>query len=671
MIKEQAKKRIDRLRTLIEDLRYRYHVLDDPSVTDDAYDALFHELDKLEKRFPDLATPDSPTQRVGGKPLEKFRKVSHQTMMLSLNDAFSREEVRDWEARTHKLLGGRTPLNYFAEIKMDGLAVSLIYRNGKLVSGATRGDGKVGEDITHNLKMIRAIPLALRIDKIPASLRTLAARRVEIRGEVYMPIASFRSLNAAQAHRKEQVFANPRNAAAGSLRQLDPSITASRNLAFFAYDLLGASLATHEEKHEAAELLGAPVNPNSRRCSSAEEIFAYHQHIEKLRAKLPYQIDGIVINVNDVRTFDKLGVVGKAPRAALAYKFAPEQATTTVQDVIIQVGRTGALTPVAIFKPVLVAGSTVSRATLHNADEIARLDVRIGDTVIIQKAGDVIPDVVAVLKELRHGRGRMFHIPKTCPVCKRAVVRRAGEAIHFCTNARCLARHREGLYHFVSKGAFDIEGLGPKIMDQLVGEGYVKEPADLFYLKKTDLEGLELFAEKKAENIVLAIQKKKHIPLARFLYALGIRHVGEETAIALAQHFGTLDRVMRAGGEEFAAVQDVGGVVGKSLVQFFADARNAAVVHNLLRAGIVVTRAQRVTSTKLAGKTFVVTGTLDSLTRDAAHGKIRMAGGEASSSVSKNTSYLVVGAEPGSKLAKAEKLGVKILSEKEFLRIVG
>lgn len=670
MTKQQAHKRIDRLRTLIEDLRYRYHVLDDPTVTDDAYDALFHELIKLEKQFPNLATADSPTQRVGGKPLEKFRKVVHETPMLSLNDAFGRDEVREWEARMQKLLGGKMSLDYFAEIKMDGLAVSLVYEKCRLVYGATRGDGRVGEDITHNLKTIRAVPLTLRLEKIPSSLRILAVKRVEVRGEVYMPIASFTSLNTAQARRKEPIFANPRNAAAGSLRQLDSGITANRNLAFCAYDLLGLPLATHQQRHEVAKVLGTPVNPYSRRCSSIEELFTYHQHIEKVRATLPYQIDGIVINVNDVRTFEKLGIAGKAPRAALAYKFAPEQATTTVQDIIVQVGRTGAITPVAVFEPVHVAGSTIVRATLHNADEIERLGVRIGDTVIIQKAGDVIPDVVAVLKELRNGRERVFRIPKACPVCKHAIIRREGEAIHFCTNSHCPARHREGLYHFVRKGAFDIEGLGPKIMDQLIGEGYVKEPADLFHLKKSDLEGLELFAEKKAENILVAIQQKKHIALQHFLYALGIRHVGEETAIALAQHFGSLDKVMHATKEEFAAVEDVGSVVGESLVQYFSDAHHGAIVRNLLHAGVTVAHADRVTSTRLNGKTFVVTGTLDSLTRDDAHSRIRKAGGEVSSSVSKNTSYLVVGDNPGSKLQKAEKLGVQVLSEEEFLRLL-
>lgn len=669
--KEQAKARVEKLRRLINGLLYRYHVLDDPAVTDDAYDALFHELQTLERRFPDFATPDSPTQRVGGEPLKKFRKVEHATPMLSLNDAFHPNEVRDWVARLQRLLPS-TPLGaYYAEIKMDGLAVSLVYERGKLHYGATRGDGRIGEDITQNLKTIREIPLELETDRLPAALRPKARGSIEIRGEVYMPLASFEKLNHEQKKNGQPLFANPRNAAAGSLRQLDPNISAARGLSFFAYDLLSDfKEKTHEERHAIAKILGFPVNPFSKRCATVNDVDAFHKRIEHLRPALPYQIDGIVVNINDNALFTRLGVVGKAPRAAIAYKFTPEQATTVVEDIRLQVGRTGALTPVAVFTPVHVAGTTVARATLHNEDEIGRLDVRIGDTVVLQKAGDIIPDVVAVLKELRHGKERLFRMPKKCPVCGRPVTRKTGEAIHFCTNELCPARHREALYHFVSKKAFDIEGLGPKIIDQLMSEGLVREPADLFHIKPNDLEGLELFAEKRATNLSQAVQGRKKIPLARFVYSLGIRHVGEETARDVAQYFGSLEALRTARAEDLLVVPNIGNVVAASLAQYFQSAVGKSIVGNLLRAGIEVERAHTKAPGKLSGKSFVVTGALDSMNRDEAHEAIRMLGGVTPSNVSKKTDYVVVGAEPGSKLAKAEKLGVKILDEKEFLKMV-
>lgn len=671
MTKSDAATRAEKLRRLIHRYSYEYHVLDAPTVPDAVWDSLKRELAELEGQFPELVTPDSPTQRVSGTPLEKFEKVQHAVPMLSLNDAFTVEEVRAWEERMRKLLRTAAPLDYFAEVKMDGLAMSLVYKGGALAGGATRGDGKVGEDVTQNLKTIESIPLVLQIDRLPRRLRAAARGRVEIRGEVYMPRAAFEALNRAQQKAGAQVFANPRNAAAGSIRQLDPRITAGRKLDFFAYDLLGdLGQRTHEEHHELARTLGAKTNPYSKRCHGLEAVVRFHAAIAKLRPTLPYQIDGIVVNLNDDGFFAKLGVVGKAPRAALAFKFPAEQATTRVRDIRIQVGRTGALTPVAVLKPVGVAGTVVSRATLHNADEIERLGVRIGDTVVVQKAGDIIPDVVRVMTDLRTGKERPFHMPVRCPVCDHAVGRKKGEVIHYCNNERCPARHHESLYHFVSKRALDIEGLGPKIIDQLVGEGIVKEQADLFRLVPDDLESLDLFAEKKAANIVAAIAARRKVSLPRFLYALGIRHVGEETAIGLAARFGTLDRVMRARKNEIEAVEDIGGVVAESIVAFFSRAENRRTIRNLRAAGVDIVREQRTTSMKLAGKIFVVTGTLASMTRDEAHSRIRKAGGSVASSVSKNTSYVVAGSDPGSKRAKAEQLGVPVLDERRFLAML-
>lgn len=672
MTRSQAIARMEKLRTLINQYSYEYHVLDRPSVPDAVWDSLKRELVHLEQTYPELVTPDSPTQRVNGKPLAKFEKVHHGVPMLSLNDAFSRDELAEWEQRVKKLLGSRVHPRSFCEVKMDGLAVSLRYRRGVFVQGATRGDGAVGEDVTQNLKTIEAIPLRIHINRLPERLHKKAQEEVEIRGEVYMSRDAFARLNELQKKQGEPVFANPRNAAAGSVRQLDPRITRQRRLGFFAYDLptdLGQK--THAESHALAKLLGCPVNPLSQHCKTIDEIVAYHMRIGKKRDVLPYQIDGVVINVDDLRLFRKLGVIGKAPRGALALKFPAEQATTVVEHIHVQVGRTGVLTPVADLKPVLVAGTTVSRATLHNADEVKRLDVRTGDTVVIQKAGDIIPDVVRVVAELRSGKERIFHMPVRCPVCKAKVEQASGEVAHYCTNTSCPARHLEGLYHFVSRKAFDIDGLGPKILDQLAAEGLVKEPADLFALKPSDLEPLELFAEKKAEKLYRAIQDRKRISMARFLFALGIRHVGEETAIALAQHFGTLHRLMKASGEDFEKVPDVGPIVAKSLAGYFSHLPNRSRIQRLLDHGVRVQAAQQVQSTRLKGKTFVVTGTLETMTRDAAHSRIRQGGGEVSSSVSRKTDYLVVGEEPGTKLAKAEKLGVRVIDEQDFLRLLG
>jgi DNA ligase (NAD+) len=673
MTKTQAAARITKLRAEIEHHRYLYHVLDRQEISDAALDSLKHELEQLETEFPDLVTPDSPTQRVAGQPLPGFTKVRHSVPMLSLNDTFSEEEFRSWVERVSKL-DRRAGRDYYAEIKMDGLAMSLVYEGGLLKTAATRGDGQVGEDVTQNMKTIEAIPLRLNMERLSPAARRRANGRVEVRGEVFLPKANFEAMNREQEAQGLPAYANPRNTAAGAVRQLDPRITAARKLDFFAYDVVtDLGQATHEESHKLAQDLGFKVNPLNQHCASADEVLAYHEKIGQKRAALPYWTDGIVVNVDAIVVFRELGVVGKAPRGAVAFKYPAEQATTVVEDIQVQVGRTGALTPVAHLRPVQVAGSTVSRATLHNANEVARLDVRVGDTVILEKAGDVIPDVVEVLPKLRPASAKPFRMPNRCPVCRQPVHRDAEGAIHYCINDSCPARAREGLYHFVSKKALDVAGLGPKIVDVLVDEGLVRTPADFFRLQREQLIGLPLFAEKKAEKIVAAIQARRRVGFGRFLFALGIRHVGEETARALAQHFGSIKRLREATEEELAAVADVGTVVARSIAEFFHQPSAEKLLSALSDAGVVIEQEARPPQKAgpLAKKTVVVTGTLGTLSREEAHEKIRQAGGKVVSSVSKKTGLVVVGENPGSKAARAQALGVRIVTEREFLKLVG
>ncbi len=672
MTKTAARQRIAKLRVEIDRHRYLYHVLDRPEISDAALDSLKHELAQLEGQWPDLVTPDSPTQRVGGRPLNEFAKVRHRTPMLSLNDAFSTDEVTEWVDRIKRLLPSNlsAQLDYYAEIKMDGLALSLIYRAGVLVRAATRGDGTTGEDVTQNVRTIEAVPLRLNDAKLKPSVAQKLRGEVEVRGEVFMTKKVFEALNARQAKRGEPVFANPRNAAAGSVRQLDPKITAARQLDFQAYDLatdLGQT--THEQCHELLKQLGFKSGERNRLCSDLKEIEAYHESIGKLRPSLPYWTDGIVINVNNLELHRRLGVVGKAPRGSIAYKYPAEQATTVVQDIQVQVGRTGALTPVAHLKPVRVSGSTVARATLHNIDEIRRLDVRIGDTVIIAKAGDIIPDVIQTLPKLRTGREKIWHLPKQCPACGSKVLRRPGEVAAYCSNPKCYAQTRERFYHFVSKAAFDVDGLGPKIIDQLLDAKVVRDPSDIFKLTEADLKPLERFAEKSAANLVKAIQASRQASLSRFVYSLGIRHVGEETAVALANQFASLEHIRSASADQFNAVPDIGAVVAKSLAGYFYDSANQAFVDRLLKNGVVVINPRRV-SKKFKGKSFVFTGTLEHFTRAEAKTLVRNHGGQTSESVSADTDYVVVGSEPGSKADKARKLGVKTLTEVEFIKLV-
>lgn len=687
--KKDAAARAAKLRASIDEYRYRYHVLDESAISEGALDSLKHELWKIEQAYPELVTPDSPTQRVAGAPSPQFKKAPHAKPMLSLEDVFTQEEFEEWIERLRRRVPGLRQ-DFYAEMKMDGLAVSLEYERGELVRGSTRGDGRVGEDITSNIRTIEAIPLALRapseaelkkflgdfgdgldLPRLKKAVARLLEGKAEIRGEVYMPKKSFDAINAAAKKAGEPVFANPRNAAAGSLRQLDPSITASRKLAFFAYDLVThEGLVTHEQGHELARLLGFATNPWNLRCKDAEEVLELHGKIRKRRESLAYWTDGLVVGVNDNALFERLGVVGKAPRGMIAYKFPAEAVTTVIREVRWQVGRTGAITPVAIMDPVFVAGTTVQHATLHNLDEIGRLGVRVGDTIVLEKAGDVIPKVVQVLPKLRTGKEKKIVPPKKCPSCGVDVVRREGEVALTCPNRDCPAKDLGRLLHFVSKRAFDIDGLGEKIMEQLMAADLVTQPADLFELAPGDLEPLEGFAEKSAANLVQAIDAAKRVPLARFILALGIRHVGEETAVSLAEAFGSMEKLRAATLDDLNAVPDVGDVVAESVHGYLHDPRRSAEIDRLFEVGVEIEKPKRLAAAPLKGKIFVLTGTLETLSRDEAKDRILELGGRVSSSVGKDTSYVVVGADPGSKAEKAKKLGRPVLSEKAFLAML-
>ncbi|MGB0757707.1 MAG: NAD-dependent DNA ligase LigA [Patescibacteria group bacterium] len=660
MKKNEAKKRIEKLRDEIQYHRYLYHVEDREELPESVVDSLKKELFDLEQEYPDLITADSPTQRVAGRADAAFQKVQHAVPMLSLQDAFDRQDMEDWQKRLERIVPG--PYEYFIEAKMDGLAVSLVYEDGVLVRAATRGDGKVGEDVTHTIRTIEAVPLKLKnIPKTP--------HQIEVRGEVFMSEQAFNDLNELQVKRGDKEFANPRNAAAGSIRQLNASLTAERGLSFMAYDIItDLGQKKHADVHEMLKDLGFVAGEHNAVCKDIDAIFARYKELEKKRNKLKYWIDGVVVQINDIKTVKQLGVVGKAPRGMIALKFPAEQVTTRVEDILVQVGRTGVLTPVAVLEPVAVAGTTVSRATLHNMDEINRLDVRIGDTVVVQKAGDIIPDIVEVLKKLRDGSEKKFKMPKEFMGSK--VYKSEGEVQHYVENKKIFAIEKEQLYHFVSKPAFDIVGLGPKIIDQLLEHGLIQDAADLFRLVPGDLESLEGFATVAAEKTVSAIQEKRLISLPRFLYALGIRHVGEQTAFTLASHLHDLENIQKAPVETLENLPDVGGVVAKSIASYFADEDHEDFLKRLL-SFVKVQGFAEVGQTLLSGKTFVLTGTLETMTRGEAQDAIRKAGATVSSSVSKQTSYVVVGTDPGSKYAKAQELNVPILSEKEFTALLG
>lgn len=663
MNKAQAKDRIKKLKTQIDSLRFRYHVENDPSVTDDVYESLIREVKAIEKEYPELSISES-FNRVAGAPLDAFVKVTHTKRMLSLNDVFDQSELRTWSARMEKLLEG-TAHHYFAEIKLDGLAVSLVYENGVLVQAATRGDGFVGEDITENAKMITTIPLMLTAP---------FPQTVEIRGEVIMRKRALDALNKLQAEKGLPLFANTRNAAAGSVRQLDPSVVKLRDLDFFGYDVFsdGEVFPTHHDKHEALRSMGVPVVPHEARTAQVDDLIPFIEEVAGLREKLAFNIDGIVICVDETELQEKIGVVGKAPRYAVAYKYPAERVTTVVQNITVNVGRTGVLTPLAHFTPVLVAGSTVSKATLHNIDQIQRLDIRVGDTVVIQKAGDVIPEVVQVLTDLRTGKEKKFTMPKVCPVCSAVVEKRDAQTkestvAFYCTNDECPAKHTRSIIHFVHM--LDIYEVGPKVIDRLQDEGLISDAADLFALTEADLAGLERFGEKSAQNIIAAIRDKKHPPLDRFIASLGIQHVGVETARDIALHFVTFEKFWNGSGEDFDSIANIGPAVVASIDEFRKKTTSVHLVQKLLEFGVTPVPIIKNNDGVFAGKTFVLTGTLPTLSRDEAKAMIQAQGGKVSGSVSKATDYVLLGESAGSKQKDAERLGVTMLDEATFLKM--
>jgi len=661
-----VRQEIERLRQEIERHNYLYHVLDRPEISDGAYDRLFRRLLELEAACPELVTPDSPTRRVGASPAAGFAAALHAIPMLSLANAFSAAEIRDFDGRVRRLLG-RDEVTYLAEPKLDGLSVELVYRDGRLVRGSTRGDGVTGEDVTANLRTIRSVPLRVRsIDgKVPAL--------VEARGEVYVDREDLVSLNRGREKEGLAPFANPRNLAAGSLRQLDPRVSASRPLKLFCYDvgrLVGLEVETQKELLETLARLGLRSNPLYALCHGIEEAIAFYERLERERESLPYDADGVVIKVNDLALRRTLGEISRSPRWAISAKFPAEQGVTRLEEIQVQVGRTGVLTPVAILEPVRVRGVEISRATLHNEDEVKRKDLWVGDTVVVQRAGDVIPEVVGPLPERRTGSERLFVMPTTCPACGGPVVRLEGEVAHRCLNISCPARIKESILHFVSRGAFDMEGFGPKLVDQLVDKGIVRKISDLFRLDRETLVGLERVGEKSAGNLLAALERTKSIRLPRLLFALGIPEVGEHMAEVLAAALPDLGRILDATKEGLVAIPEVGPRTAEAIVDFFQNRENRDLVQALLEAGVRPTAAEKRVSTALAGRRFVFTGTLASLTREEAGERAKGLGGAVSSSVSARTDYVVVGENAGSKADEARALGVKTLTEAEFLALL-
>jgi len=667
----KARQRIEDLRGLINYHNHRYYVLDSPEISDAEYDELMKELRQLETEHPELVTPDSPTQRIGAPPVEAFGVVEHPQPLLSLANAFSYEELAAWHKRVNNLLGGRQ-FDLVCEPKIDGLAVALTYVDGLLVTGATRGDGYRGEDITQNLKTIRSIPLSVPREAPP---------RFEVRGEVYLPKAGFKKLNQERAKEELPLFANPRNAAAGSVRQLDSSITARRPLDIFIYALGWAEGKavpdTHWEIMQYLKSLGFKINPNIALRSSLDEAGKYYQSWAESREKFPYEADGIVAKVNSIALQQELGTVAHEPRWAIAYKFPATQGTTKLRDIGINVGRTGSLNPYAILEPVRVGGVVISSAALHNEEDIHRKDIRVGDWVVVQRAGEVIPEIVEPIVSRRTGKEKVFRMPTRCPVCGSEVIKPEGEAMHRCTNTACPSQALEKIKHFVSRGAMDIDGVGEKLCQALFEAGLVKDAADLYYLTKEQLLGLERMADKSASNVLNSIEKSKDRPLARVIFALGILHVGGQYAELLAERFQSIDQLAEASQEELSTMPSIGPKIAESIVAFFRQKGNRQIIEKLRKAGVKLEREEvekvgegLVPSLPLAGQEFVLTGKLDSLSRPEAEAKIKALGGKAGSDVTRKTSYVVVGADPGSKLAKAEKLGIKTLSEAEFLDLL-
>ena len=657
-----------RLREQLTRHNHRYYVLDDPLITDSEYDQLFRRLLALEAQHPELHDPSSPTQKIGAPPLTEFSQVQHTLPMLSLANIVSREEMQEFHERSQRFLETDDPIEYIAEPKIDGVAVELVYENGAFVAGATRGDGVLGEDVTANLKTIRSIPLSL-LSQTPTSRPS----RLEVRGEVFFPKASFRQLNNDRAEAGEPLFANPRNATAGSLKQLDSSVTAKRPLDFFCHgvgQVEGVSFASHAQLHQALSGWGLKPVPYGRVCSTLDEVFVVFDELEQQRDSLPYEIDGVVIKVNSFALQRRLGQISRAPRWATAYKFPAIQTITRVLNIVPQVGRTGTFTPVAELDPVHIGGVTVKSASLHNMDEIERKDIRIGDTVIVERAGDVIPYVVKAIPEKRTGKERIFHMPELCPVCEAAVEREEGVAAYRCSGLACPAQLKESLKFFAARGSMDIEGLGEKIIDQLVEQELVRDPGDLYLLTKERMASLERMADKSAQNLLEALEKSKTTTLPRFISSLGIRHVGVATARQLAEHFGDLDHIMHENEVALQEVHDIGPEVARSVAAFFAQEQNREVVAKLLKAGVQFPKVEARREGKLSGQIFVLTGNLDAMTRLEAKKRIEALGGKVTASVSKKTSYVIAGIDPGSKRDKAEKLGVRILNEAEFLLLL-
>lgn len=660
--KMDAQQRIDQLKEVIEKHRYAYHVLDKQSISDAALDSLKHELYSLEEQYPEFITPDSPTQRVGGRSLEKFAKVKHSRRMLSMEDVFTEEEFAAWNERILKR-SERKQIEYFCMPKLDGLALSLMYENGVLKTAATRGDGEVGEDVTQNIRTIESIPMKLREVG-------LTMRRIEVRGEIYFPLKEFKQLNKELVQEGKPTLANPRNAAAGSIRQLDPSVTASRPLAFVAWDLGGESeVQSMEGKMDLLTAFGFRAVPESKTCANLNQVKHHWTQLHKQRGKLNYWIDGLVVRVNDNFVYESLGVVGKTPRGLVAWKFPAEEATSLVKKIEWFVGRTGTLTPVALVEPTSIAGTTVQHASLHNMDEIERLDVREGDTVILYKAGDIIPKIKQVLIELRPKNAKTVVPPISCPVCGSNAVRQSGEVAIHCSNKRCFSKDKEQILH--AARSFGIDGLGPQTIATLMEQKLIQRPSDLFMLTSSDLIGLEGFAELASNKLVDEIQRHKEISLSDFIVALGIHNVGEQTAIDLANHFGSLEALQAASTEEFTAIEGVGVVVANSLNEFFHEEHNLSMLDGYRRVAVkVINQLKPRTQNVLNGKTFVLTGTLETLSREEAKDRVRVAGGKVSGSVSKKTDFVVAGRDSGSKLDDAKRLGVKILSEVEFLAML-
>jgi DNA ligase (NAD+) len=673
MTHKEAELRLLKLRETINHHRYSYHVLNKLEISEEALDSLKKELVDLEREFPDLITPDSPSQRVAGKPLPQFKKVAHKVTQWSFNDAFSPDDLREFDARMRRFLkqesGKDLVPTYVAELKIDGLKVVLEYEKGLLKTAATRGDGKVGEDVTENVRTIESVPLRLNkpLDII-------------VEGEAYMPLSQFEKINKEQKKKGEELYANPRNITAGTIRQLDPRVVALRKPSTFIYDIAKLDrdpTITQDEELKLLRELGFKVNPHHIKAKTIEEVIAFWQKWQKAKEKEDYLIDGVVIKVNEKPYQEMLGYTGKAPRWGIAFKFPAEQVTTVLLDISLQVGRTGVITPVAHLKPTLVAGSTVSRATLHNEDEIKRLDLRIGDTVILQKAGDVIPDIVSVLTEMRTGKEREWKMPKRCPECNSLLEKKVigvkgkeASAAYYCTNPRCSAKDRRTFYYFTSKHAFDIEHLGPKNLDTFLDEGLIVTYADIFTLEKGDILALPRWGEKSADNLLAAIEKARTVSLSRFIVALSIPSVGEETAIDFAEHFKTFENFRKATKEELARIEGVGPVVAESVVAWFTDSHHRKNVDELLKQVQIENFKLKAANSKLSGKTVVLTGTLPTLSRDEAKERIRKAGGSVASSVSKKTDYVVVGESAGSKLSEAQKLGIPVISEEEFLKLL-